>query len=170
MKYSFFQVFFKSWLKKNIDVDIVQRIKWTTKFISQNDGKIKVKRGCNMLRNVTIHSDGGEIIINRGTFINENVKVVSHEKIIIGEKCTIGPNVVIYDHDHAYKNKMQGYVSTSVLIEKGVWIGANSIILRGAYIEENAVIAAGSIVKGRVPKNSVYYSEKKVIIKGYKIN
>lgn len=159
---------FKSALKKHIKIDLVQRITWSTTFKSDNSGSIKIKRGCHMLRNTTLHADGGDIFIDRGTFINENVKIVAHDSIEIGKNCSIGPNVVIYDHDHNYKSVTSGFKTSAIVIEEDAWIGANSVILRGVHIGKGAVIAAGTVVTSSVPDKTLCYQKREVAFKKYK--
>lgn len=43
-----------------------------------------------------------------------------------------------------------------IIIGNNVFIGINSIILPGTRIEDNVIIGAGSIVKGKINKDSVY--------------
>ena len=43
-----------------------------------------------------------------------------------------------------------------IKIESNIFIGHKSIILPGTYIESNVIIGAGSIIKGRIPGNTVY--------------
>lgn len=55
----------------------------------------------------------------------------------------IGPDIPISD---------QGvYVSQEVVLKKGCWIGANTIVLHGITIGENAVAGAGSVITKSIP-------------------
>ena len=94
-------------------------------------------------------------------FINDNCNINCVEEVYIGEYTKIAPNVCINDHDHNYKHEGdQHLIKTPVRIGKNVWIGANTVILRGTTIGDNAVIAAGSVVKGHVEANTVYYNKR----------
>ncbi|CAK6476280.1 2,3,4,5-tetrahydropyridine-2,6-dicarboxylate N-acetyltransferase [Peribacillus frigoritolerans] len=102
---------------------------------------------------------GAEMQIGRNTFLNHGCIFTAHERISIGENVQFGPNVLIYDHDHDYKQK-HGlkdllYKTTPVKIGDNVWIGANTVILRGTKIGNNCVVGAGSIIKGDYPDNMV---------------
>lgn len=72
--------------------------------------------------------------------------------ITIEDDVMLGSGVHIYVHNHRFDDPNtpiidQGfYASEPVLLRKGCWIGANSIILPGVTIGENAVIGAGSVV------------------------
>ncbi len=76
----------------------------------------------------------------------------------------IGPNVLIFDHDHDFKNKdrKNSYIHGDITIGNNVWIGGNVVILKNTKIGENAVIAAGTVVTGEVPANHIYYAKGKV--------
>ena len=101
----------------------------------------------------------GEIQIGNNTSLNHGCMIVSHERITLGENVQLGPNVLIYDHDHDFRLegglKKLKYKTSPVEIGNNVWIGANSIILRGTKVEANCVIGAGSVIKGHIPNDTV---------------
>jgi len=75
--------------------------------------------------------------------------------VTIGNNVTIASGVHIYTHDNAYR-KIDGTRRVgSVVIGDNVFIGANSVILPGAHIGNNCVIGALSLVKGRIPANTM---------------
>lgn len=115
--------------------------------------------------NVTLRAEEGRVAIGDKCFFNNNVSVTCMEQIKIGNGCQIANNVVIVDHDHDYKNSLSHFTKEKVIIGNHVWIGANSVILKGATIGDNCVIAAGSIVKGVVPDNTLYYQSRETICK-----
>lgn len=96
--------------------------------------------------------DGGKLTCGK-IYVNRNSMIVCREQIYIGDGTTIGPNVVIYDHDHDIKN-IGELKKEKVIIGKNVWIGSGAIILKGVTIGDNAVIAAGTIVSKDVPENT----------------
>lgn len=101
---------------------------------------------------------GDNVSLNYGNMI------VSHEKIIIGNDVQFGPNVLIYDHDHDFRQpdglKAEAFKTAPVLIGNNVWIGANTIILRGTILEDNCVVGAGSVIKGKYPAGSVIVQKR----------
>lgn len=102
---------------------------------------------------------------------NYNCIVAARKHIKIGRNVAFGPNVVIYDHDHDFRNTqyMNGdtFKVEDIIIGDNVWIGANAIILRGSVIGDNAVIAAGTVVRGKVEPNSVAYNKKELCYTKY---
>ena len=90
--------------------------------------------------------------------------IVCRKEITIGKGVTIGPNVVIYDHDHDMVNR-GNLVCKSISIGDNTWIGAGSTILKGVSIGDNSVIAAGTIVTKDVPNNTLVRSQITLVTK-----
>lgn len=47
-----------------------------------------------------------------------------------------------------------------IIIEDNCCIEANVVILKCTHIKKNSVIAAGSVIKGVVEKNTLFYKKK----------
>lgn len=113
--------------------------------------------------------NGGKLFIGDRSFLNDGTMITCLKNIRIGNDVRIGQNVLIYDHDHNYKKdnviNEQGMSTESVIIEDNVWIGSNVIILKGSKIGSGSVIASGSIIKDTIPKNSLVYCKKELVIK-----
>ena len=99
-----------------------------------------------------ITRENGEIIIGKNVGIS-NTAFVSQTNITIGDDVLIGGSCCIYDTDFHSLNyeerKMRsnpGTVSRPVIIKKGAFIGAHTIILKGVTIGEKAIVGAGSVV------------------------
>ena len=107
----------------------------------------------------------GILVIGRGCFFNSNCCVTCLGRMVIGDRCSFGNNVVVVDHDHDFRSEAGGFIASEVIIGDNVWVGANSVILRGSRIGDNCVIAAGSIVRGEVKSNTLFYQRRESITK-----
>lgn len=129
-------------------------------------GHLTLGKRVEISENCLIDAAGGKISLGEFVFINRGATVVSMDAVTIGDHTDIGPNLVIYDHDHDFKGgKRDEFVTAPVTIGKNVWIGANCTILKGVTIGDNAVIAAGSVVSRDVPADSVLYQKRENVIK-----
>jgi len=131
-------------------------------------GCISLGKSYHARKGVSLICDNGEIVIGDNVFMNNNCFVTSLNKVEIGNGCSFGPNVLIFDHDHIYGNKVPdkgNYLTAPVIIGKNVWVGANVVILRGSIIGDNSVIAAGSVVKEIVPSNSLLLQKRETEIR-----
>lgn len=133
-----------------------------------NNGKLQLAPGFSCRDNVSINISSGTIMIGNETFINEGCKLNARKGITIGKRCLIGQNVLMYDHDHDYRdlaNMRDNFRCDDIIIEDDVWIGSNVTILRGTRIGARCVIGAGTIVKGRIPADSLVYAQREIEIK-----
>jgi len=109
----------------------------------------------------------GCIVIGNNVFMNHNCVITAMGTVKIGDGVKIGPNVMIFDHDHDFRcrNGMSSncYQVSNIIIGNNCWIGAGAIILRGSSIGDNCVIGAGAIVKGIIKENTLVYDKCKLI-------
>jgi maltose O-acetyltransferase len=79
--------------------------------------------------------------------------------IFIGRNVSLSPGVVVYTATHSIgygSQRMLPYTTPkSVVIEDGVWVGMNSLILPGVTLGHGSVVSAGSVVAGSVPPDTV---------------
>jgi acetyltransferase-like isoleucine patch superfamily enzyme len=125
--------------------------------------------------------DGSCVVIGAHTFIG-NSKIVTAERVEIGDDVLISWGCTIVDHDsHALQwSKRQGDVRGFYRGEKDwthvnvrpvkicdkVWMGFNVIVLKGVTIGEGAVVAAGSVVTRDVPAFTLVAGNPARVIRG----
>ena len=83
--------------------------------------------------------------------------------ITIGDNFRASQNVYFVTHDGAVsviRNLYPEYQDIdsfgTIQIGDNVFIGINCTILPGSIIEDNVIVGAGSLIKGKLEKNSVY--------------
>jgi acetyltransferase-like isoleucine patch superfamily enzyme len=99
---------------------------------------------------------GARVVIRPGCmFFGESAS--NNSSIIIEDDVMLGSGVHIYVSNHNFDRTDipiidQGhYPSKSVILQKGCWVGANSILLPGVEIGKNTVVGAGSVVTKSFP-------------------
>ncbi len=104
----------------------------------------------------------GNINIGKRVGIS-NSSFVSSKRIDIEDDVFIGGSCKFWDtdfHSLNYTWRMEypdtHVTSAPIVVKKGAFIGANSIILKGTVIGEKSIIGAGSVVTGNIPDGEVW--------------
>lgn len=153
---------------------LLQDFSLRTKIHVGRNSRMRLGRKIHTMGDVTLETmDNGFLEIGDGCVFNNGVMIVSGDKISIGEKTGLGPNVMVYDHDHdtcRTEEKENSYKFSAVTIGSRVWVGANSVILRGTVIGDGCVIGAGSVIKGTYPPNTVIVQKRTEEVRKTKAN
>lgn len=106
-----------------------------------------------------LQGDKGGIRLGAHVEVNNFAIINGTGGVVIGDDTLIGPGVRIISYQHQIEVgqliRNQDSVALPIQIGKGVWIGANAIILAGVTIEDGAVVGAGAVVTRDVQRNSV---------------
>lgn len=106
-----------------------------------------------------IGEGSGHIIMGNGSFCNVKCLFDCANDIIIGNNCRIAYGVTFVNSTHVVgtpKQRAGGGKNASIIVEDGVWIGANSTIMPGVTIAKGCIIAAGAIVNKSTEVNGLY--------------
>jgi acetyltransferase-like isoleucine patch superfamily enzyme len=132
---------------------------------SKNSVKIGLYKPCAF---VTM-AKNAEIVIGKNVG-GTSTTITAANKIIIGNNVLLGANTFIMDSDWHNVNPDEKTSSRlnakPVVIEDGVFLGYNTVVLKGVTIGKNAVIDANSLVIQSIPANAIALGNPcKVIIK-----
>ncbi|MFG6149081.1 2,3,4,5-tetrahydropyridine-2,6-dicarboxylate N-acetyltransferase [Halobacillus sp. B23F22_1] len=95
-------------------------------------------------------------VIGEGTMIDMNV--VLGGRATVGKNCHIGAGAVL-------AGVIEPPSAKPVVVEDGVVVGANAVILEGVTVGEGSVVAAGAIVTEDVPANTLVAGTPARVIK-----
>jgi acetyltransferase-like isoleucine patch superfamily enzyme len=99
---------------------------------------------------------GARLTIGADCSINYGVSIGCTELIRIGERCRLGPYVMIVDSAfHELLDRSKRPASQPVVIEDDVWIGAKASIMPGVTIGRGSVVGTAAVVTKDVPPFSV---------------
>ena len=81
--------------------------------------------------------------------------IQANNGIEIGDDTIFAPGVKIISANHSFSDHGKWNKAPSIKIGRGVWIGANAVVLPGVQIGDGAVIGAGSVVTKSVGAGEV---------------
>ena len=102
-------------------------------------------------------SQGAEIEIGEGCFLNKNTMLAAAERIEIGDHVMFANNCFVGDADHGYDDPdkpitQQGFVPRGpVRIGSNCWFGVGCVVTGGVEIGDRCVIGANSVVTRDLP-------------------
>ena len=85
-------------------------------------------------------------VIGKGTMID--MRAILGGRATVGANCHIGAGAVL-------AGVIEPASATPVIVEDGVLVGANAVVIEGVHVGKNAVVAAGAVVIEDVPENAV---------------
>lgn len=120
--------------------------------ILENRKLISIKKFAEIQDHVIIRTFQNPVQIGEYTQINPFTVIYGGSGVYIGNDVMIAPHCMIASGNHDFKQiakpiRHAGNLSEGpIVIEDGVWIGANCTITDGVTIGHDAVVAAGSVV------------------------
>jgi acetyltransferase-like isoleucine patch superfamily enzyme len=103
---------------------------------------------------------GPSILLGDRVFLGRWCEFNIRERITIGNDCLIASGCKFIDGDHgmdlASPMNTQLGVTSPIVLENDVWLGACVVILKGVTIGSGAVVAAGAVVTKSVPAREIW--------------
>lgn len=102
------------------------------------------------------------LYIGNNCKFGRDLQINAYKKVIIKNNVLVADRVHISDATHNYKKKIpiikQGSkFAGPVIIEDGVWVGINVVILPNVIIGRNSIVGANTVVNKNIPSNSICY-------------
>lgn len=115
--------------------------------------KVEIGEGAVIMMGAVINIGA---VIGKGTMID--MGAVLGGRATVGDRCHIGAGAVL-------AGVVEPASATPVIVEDGVLVGANAVIIEGVHVGRNAVVAAGAVVIEDVPENAVVAGSPARVIK-----
>lgn len=115
--------------------------------------KVEIGQGAVIMMGAVINIGA---VVGPGTMID--MGAVLGGRATVGARCHIGAGAVL-------AGVVEPASATPVIVEDGVLVGANAVVIEGVHIGRNAVVAAGAVVIEDVPENAVVAGSPARVIK-----
>ncbi|MGI8684199.1 MAG: acyltransferase [Acidimicrobiales bacterium] len=102
---------------------------------------------------------GPDLVIREGAFVNVGCVIDNAALVDIGERCFLGPGVLLCTTSHEpgpHSQRAGPAVCRPIVLGAGSWIGAGATILGGVTVGAGAVVAAGAVVVRDCAPDTVY--------------
>ena len=111
----------------------------------------------------------GEVTIGSNVSLN-GCWIGCQKSVSVGDYCLISDCYLLDTDYHNLEPHLRHAppgpkVTAPIVIERNVWIGANSTVMKGVQVGENSVIGLGSVVRKSVPANVVVIGNPQQIVK-----
>lgn len=83
-------------------------------------------------------------------YVGPNTFILARKRIEINSQVLVAMNVVVVDANHGKQNNSYRFHRGSakdIIIGRGVWIAANSVVVAGAIINDGTLIPPCSVVR-----------------------
>ena len=145
------------------------------------EGKVTIAAGTKLGARTAMRMGNGSILlqarspesrihIGEKCFFSNNISVIAVESIEVGDHCLIGDLVTIIDSDFhgiaSDKRQSASVLSRPVKIEKHVWLGSRVIIQKGVTIGAHSIITPNAVVVSSVPPNTIAGGVPARVIRG----
>lgn len=146
-----FILLFTNWLPDNV---IFMRLRGylISPFFKKCGKNLRVGRN-------NVFYDSYNIEIGKDVYIAYGNWFCGTTTITIEDEVMFGPKSIIVPGNHTRMNGSFRYgksILIPIKIGFGSWIGGNCSILLGSDIGKGSVVAANSVVRGKVPENSLF--------------
>lgn len=101
----------------------------------------------------------GRLHLGEGSLVAPGVTFGLDGEITVGRNVSISPQVTLYTATHALgfgsQRMTPAMTPKPVVVEDGVWIGMQALILPGVTLGQGCVVSAGAVVTLDVPPNTL---------------
>ncbi|WP_272670896.1 acyltransferase [Providencia sp. PROV147] len=127
------------------DMPVIMRFRgFLYSFAMKSCGKNFQVSASASIRGIQNISCGNHVYFGPNSYIFSRISIVIHDEVLIAM------NSVIIDSNHGKDNNSYRYVrgrTQEVIIEKGAWIAANSVVTAGSHIKEGTIVPPCTVTR-----------------------
>jgi len=105
------------------------------------------------------------LTVGNNVWIGEDVWIDNLAPITIGDDVCISQGALLLTGSHDHTSVKFGLIVKPIILQKGVWVCAKSIICAGVTCHSHAVITAGSVVSQHCDAYGIYKGNPAIKIK-----
>ena len=102
-------------------------------------------------------------------WIGENVWIDNLVEVSIGDNVCISQGAMLLCGNHNYMKTTFDLMVGKIIIEKGAWVGAQSVVCPNVTIHSHAVLTVGSVASRHLEEYAVYQGNPAIKVRNRKI-
>lgn len=91
------------------------------------------------------------------------------DDVTIGKNCCLSQNAVLMTGNHNYKKTTFDLFTKPIVLEDGVWIGANTLVSPGVICKSHSVLTLGSVATKNLDAYGIYQGVPAKLVKNREI-
>ena len=103
--------------------------------------------------------------LGNSVWLGESVWIDNISEIKVGNNVCISQGALLITGNHNYSSEKFELISKPIIIEDGVWVCANTILIGGITIRSHAVLAINSLASKDLEPYSIYSGNPAIFIK-----
>jgi putative colanic acid biosynthesis acetyltransferase WcaF len=109
------------------------------------------------------------LIIGNHTWIGEKVWIDNLDMVTIGSHCCLSQGVLLLCGNHDYKRPTFDLMIAPIVLENGVWLGAQSVVTGGVTCGSHSVLTVNSVATKNLNQYTIYQGNPAVAVKNRKL-
>jgi putative colanic acid biosynthesis acetyltransferase WcaF len=97
-----------------------------------------------------------KLTIGPHSWIGEDVWIDNLSEVIIGESVTISQGALLLTGSHDHSRSTFDFLSSGIVLEDGVWIGARSVVLGGIICRNHSVLGVCGVASKELKAYTIY--------------
>lgn len=110
------------------------------------------------------------LFVGSNVWIGESVWIDNLADVVIEDNVCISQGAMLLCGNHNYKKETFDLMIGEIMIKKGAWVGARSIVCSGIIFNEGAISTVGSVVNRNLEEYAIYQGIPAVKIRNRNIN
>lgn len=94
--------------------------------------------------------------IGNHVWIGENVWIDNLTNVKIGDQVCISQGAMLLTGNHNYKKASFDLIVKEIVLEEGVWVGAQSVVCPGTIAQSHSILTVGSVGNGVLLPYTIY--------------
>ena len=106
-----------------------------------------------------------KLTIGDHSWIGERVWIDNLARVEIGKNVCVSQGALLLTGNHDFTSPAFDLIVKKIVLEDGVWIGAQATVCPGVICETHAVLSAGSIATQNLERYKIYQGNPAVFVK-----